>query len=148
MRYGHNGDVSYLYCLISTLLGATHQVDSLSLSCNCMPLCHAKRILNIPITLVFAWTDSTIVLQATLADSRHTWGIGFHSSLINYYPTDGGMSLALRILPIAPQGDFSLHSSKTTTSGGMAPSGLSSTSLYNQFHYLRPFQRKNERFVI
>ena len=35
-KCGYNGDVSYLYCLISTLLGATHQVDSLSLPCNCM----------------------------------------------------------------------------------------------------------------
>ena len=33
-------------------------------------LCHAKRILNIPVTSVFAWTDSTIVLTWLTGNPR------------------------------------------------------------------------------
>ena len=123
-------------------------------------LCHGKRILNIPVTSVFAWTDSTIVLTWLTGNPRRfkTYVGNRISFIIDQLPPPpppppivGGMSLAHRILPIVPRGDFSLYNSTTTTSGGMAPSGFDSTfltGLYNQVQYLRPFRRKNERFVI
>ena len=73
-------------------------------------LCHVKKVLNIPVTSVFAWTDSSMVLSWLVGNPRRfkTY-IGYRTSLlIKFLPIVGDTYPVYRILQTVLQEDCSV----------------------------------------
>ena len=84
---------------------------------------HVCQVFQLPLSSIYAWTDSTIVLNWLIGDPRRFKSyvgnrVSYIADLIS--PEDGAMSTALRIqLTQHPEASF-LQNSWSTHYGGMA----------------------------
>ena len=82
---------------------------------------HAKDVFQLPMNSIFAWTDSTIVLNWLTGNPRRSLEIGCRPLLIRSLQNGGIMFPELKILLTAPREAYCILNSLNTAYGGMDP---------------------------
>ena len=112
---------------------------------------HVKEVYNVPLSNVYAWTDSTVVLSWLTGNPRRFKVLEYLKSLIRSLPTDGNMYQAQTIQPIARREVCSRLSYLAINYGGMVLNGLHyhhQIGLNNLQLQLNLFQMKREKSVL
>ena len=109
---------------------------------------HVRQVFQLPLSSIYAWTNSTIVLNWLIGDPKPMLEIESPTLLISSVQKDGAMSTVLRIqLTQHPEASF-LQNSWSTHYGGMTLRGSNChllTGLNNHYCPQMTLMKKKEK---